>query len=153
MIQSLNWKIVMECPACKLINPANTVRCDCGYNFSAQTMRNAGGSPMVKHIKIVAWFWLFVGLSFFGEGLIGITQGKQDAATNRVGALVLLIGGVFSATFFGLLKFKPWALFTSIIVCCVSFVSPLSWYFLWALTRPETKRLFQAGQLPPPLPH
>src|SRR5450432_584305 len=28
----------MECPLCRLINPASSGRCDCGYNFKTQSM-------------------------------------------------------------------------------------------------------------------
>jgi len=31
----------MDCPRCKLVNPANAKRCDCGYDFQTHTIRQS----------------------------------------------------------------------------------------------------------------
>ncbi len=31
----------MDCPNCKLVNPPNTTRCDCGYDFQTRTIQQS----------------------------------------------------------------------------------------------------------------
>jgi hypothetical protein len=56
----------MKCPNCKLINPSNTGRCDCGYNFSSGKIEESYLSDKDRELnakpKIWPWFvgWLVV---------------------------------------------------------------------------------------------
>jgi len=49
----------MECPNCKLINPENTTRCDCGYDLLSGNVPAAGkspGTPLLANLGLfVAW--------------------------------------------------------------------------------------------------
>ncbi len=57
--------MVLECPQCGLINPPNSQRCDCGYNFVSQPTQmfgehaNVEKGPSVFPIKVSA-FWFVV---------------------------------------------------------------------------------------------
>ncbi len=35
----------MNCPKCKLTNPPEAIRCDCGYDFNTKTMQKSFITP------------------------------------------------------------------------------------------------------------
>jgi hypothetical protein len=67
----------MDCPNCKLVNPANATKCDCGYDFHTGTMQESCLKPANIEIQ-AAWFWLFAIWAllllpwFFPFGLTGM---------------------------------------------------------------------------------
>jgi hypothetical protein len=40
----------MDCPRCKLVNPATAVRCDCGYDLQTGTMQDSYLTERDKHL-------------------------------------------------------------------------------------------------------
>lgn len=40
---------IQECPNCKLINPENAIRCDCGYNFKTRSVIHPAGQTESKN--------------------------------------------------------------------------------------------------------
>lgn len=87
----------MDCPRCKLDNPAGTLLCNCGYAFS-QVEREARRCPYcAETIQAAA-----VKCRFCGESLVvGANTAKSSAVS--IAALVLGLGGAilpyFAAVF------------------------------------------------------
>lgn len=59
----------MICPKCKLENPEETIRCDCGYDFTNMSMqrspiKNAYEKPSTT-LMVIGWIFSILG------GLIG----------------------------------------------------------------------------------
>jgi hypothetical protein len=75
----------MDCPNCRLVNPPTATRCDCGYDFQLETMRephlvesDRRVSPSTRSDIQTAWLCLFTFLAlcllpwFFLFGLSGM---------------------------------------------------------------------------------
>jgi hypothetical protein len=67
LIKQLLKKTMVKCPNCKLINPAGSERCDCGYDFSSgeikdSYVRNVDGNAIPANLllekKQEAGVWL-----------------------------------------------------------------------------------------------
>src|SRR5437588_4936002 len=70
----------MDCPNCKLVNPANATRCDCGYDFQTHTMQEshltARDKQLLGHSAGFVRFWgAFAGR--FGSALYGSSSFPQ----------------------------------------------------------------------------
>ena len=63
----------MDCPNCKLVNPPAATRCDCGYDFHLQTMREPHLAESNEQVSVsrrevrTVWLCLF---SFLALGLL-----------------------------------------------------------------------------------
>jgi hypothetical protein len=74
----------MDCPRCKLDNPAGTILCDCGYAFS-QVEREARRSPYCAETIQAAP----VKCRFWGESLV---VGANTAKSSALGIAALVLG-------------------------------------------------------------
>src|SRR6185437_13308122 len=93
---------------------------------------------MLKHIRIVALLWLIpifisLGISIIYTGFSVVTFVPLAIAA---GCLTILVG---------LVRLKPYALLLTLVMSWIFIASPISWYAIWALTRPQTKQLFRKG--------
>lgn len=82
----------MDCPNCKLINPPDATKCDCGYDFAtASVAKEAENSAPNLFVRRRARAWRLVLGGFVV--LIGLFNGsKTPKATELYGALGDLIG-------------------------------------------------------------
>jgi hypothetical protein len=87
----------MDCPKCRLVNPASAERCDCGYDFGSKTMKEpysrAAGLGVVAEVirsqgrkdLIVGSVWLLIGTA--------VTVGTYAAARSG-GSYTVAYGAV-----------------------------------------------------------
>jgi hypothetical protein len=134
----------MECPSCKLINPAHALSCDCGYSFETGAAPSIDASRMVKHVTAIACLWLAIGAVLVIYGVNSLVQAGRSE-WDAWDVVSVLFGAGSIAMYYELRRFKFWARTVTIIMGCVMFANPVGWYVLWAMTRPELKTLFRAG--------
>jgi hypothetical protein len=108
---------------------------------------------MAKHVKILAYSALVVGVLFFIASVLEILPKSQTPgfyapsgmlAANPGMAIMTIIFFVVpcACVFVGLKFLKPWGRTISIGLATLTMVIPLSWYAFWVLSHEETKRLF-----------
>lgn len=86
----------MECPACGLINPPNSIKCDCGYDFIEQTGRGRPWTLRLDSVLLSLWFaWLLVTTGDF------VTF--STAGDNRLSFLLGLLFNLFTPILLGTL--------------------------------------------------
>ena len=85
----------MDCPNCKLANPPTATRCDCGYDFQTDLIRDSYLTERDKNLKLsprdfqIGWFCLFALLVlcllpwFRLFGLSGMVAGSGNPLTIR----------------------------------------------------------------------
>lgn len=106
----------MECPKCKLTNPAASLRCDCGYAFSRSEGETRRCPYCAETIQAAA-----VKCRYCGESLVATPKAKTSGAGLSV-AIILGLGG-FIYAYLQIDGFRsplnaslPEALFTSPVV-------------------------------------
>jgi hypothetical protein len=71
---------LMECPICKLVNPPDAIRCDCGYTFPLAELQTAldGARPRQTSTGLVdmAFDGLMLCLIVYGILLLVGVQGR-----------------------------------------------------------------------------
>ena len=106
----------MKCPNCRLENPPNAQRCDCGYDFTSNKVRESYVKESTKKPSIYVWiFTVFLTIS---GGLFGIlisysiAYGKSNdygfryaIPSRNIGKIFLGIS-VFSTILWTILKIK-----------------------------------------------
>src|SRR5271169_4896335 len=111
------------CPNCKLINPPDAVRCDCGYDFAS---KKANANLQTKPPKIV--HWISAGL-LLGCGLVlfifftrtdwsQLSPEKADSVTSKLAALIsrtLVCAGIVA----WIVKRKGYRLLAFSVVCAI----------------------------------
>jgi hypothetical protein len=80
----------MDCPNCKLVNPSNSARCDCGYDFNASTIFSASKDAQVIQKKKAQVWRLVLGAFILVVDLLN--QAKLAPVQNLAGALGRLTG-------------------------------------------------------------
>jgi hypothetical protein len=92
---------ISECPNCGLVNPARAQRCDCGFDFSSQTMersylqkktpvdRQAAERKYARHMGI--------GLLLVIVGIIVTAASYSAAASNPSGGRYIIAYGAVAA--------------------------------------------------------
>jgi hypothetical protein len=122
------------------------------------------GEDMEKHITIIGALYIAFGLlGLLGAVIVflvfaggGILSGEAESMIFATGfgsilaffVILISVPGLIGG--FGLLKRRPWARILVIILGCLNLLNlplgtALGIYTLWALTKPETQRLFLAG--------
>lgn len=102
----------MQCPKCRLENPANTTWCDCGYNFSSGQVKrsqaprtpsapNSSGDGYFSFRKLVSPSIIKVVhvlgmIALFGAGITLILQAVQAEPGDK--RLVLSLYGIGAIT-------------------------------------------------------
>ena len=96
----------MKCPKCRLYNPDNAMRCDCGYDFDTGEMKESflGQSMDKPSIGLLVIGWIFA----FGGGLIGILVScyiafgknasgyKYNPESRKMGRIMLIFSVIMS---------------------------------------------------------
>ena len=85
--------MVKDCPKCRLVNPPDAQRCDCGYDFVSQTVKESylGGADRSARTDLTTVEILFcVFLPVIGIAL-GLMAHRQRP---EAGKKMLLISGV-----------------------------------------------------------
>jgi hypothetical protein len=62
----------LACPCCHLVNPAETLRCDCGFNFETGKVDNAGRENLLQRSRMSTALVLIsflLAIAVFGLGL------------------------------------------------------------------------------------
>jgi len=117
------------------------------------TVADAGKPRMAKHVKILAYSALVVGVLFLIASVLeilpksptpGFYQPSGMLAANPAMAIMTLILFVLPCVcvFVGLKFLKPWGRTISIGLAILTMAIPFSWYAWWVLSQEETKRLF-----------
>lgn len=79
----------MDCPNCKLVNPPNALRCDCGYDFATGALANANQEFERRHTRV----WrLLLGAFLLLLVAAGGTQRSELRQRDLAGALGRLTG-------------------------------------------------------------
>jgi hypothetical protein len=115
----------MECPKCKLINPAGALHCDCGYVFPAESAipdrsdealidagRPARTSALFDYRAI--WVATFFGQPLGGSILMAINYLRQGEGT-MIAALTVLVGLVVTGVVMLLVSLLPWGYMTLVL--------------------------------------
>lgn len=86
-----------DCPKCRLVNPPDAQRCDCGYDFDARAMRQSYAGPDGR--AAAGWGTRLFGVLCFGfaglfflTGLV-VTAKVPNVAAGDAGALGQVVGG------------------------------------------------------------
>jgi hypothetical protein len=94
----------MECPKCKLINPAGVIRCDCGYNFQTQTVETlppvtpSGPAPAYKLFdRLSVYIASALGSPIVGAILIARNYSHLGQKSKARWAVILGIAGTIAA--------------------------------------------------------
>jgi hypothetical protein len=111
------------CPNCKLINPPEAVRCDCGYNFVS---KKANANLQAKTPTIV--YWISAGLLlgcvlilfvfFASSGWSQLSPEKTDSVTSKLTALIsrtLVCAGIVA----WIVKRKGYRLLAFSVACAI----------------------------------
>jgi hypothetical protein len=101
----------MDCPNCKLINPPGTQRCDCGFEFAAQTERPLEAPAKRRLTKTIAWAVAIFALDglILGQGILSgvvlvyavlflVPLGVLVRKDKSLGRLRLKKAGIFAMT-------------------------------------------------------
>ncbi len=79
----------MDCPNCKFVNPPNTARCNCGYDFNAGAIVSASKSTqLIQKKKAQVWKLVLGGFIL----LIDLVNSSQQAKLAPVGDLAGALG-------------------------------------------------------------
>jgi hypothetical protein len=81
--------LVKECPKCRLVNPPEALRCDCGYDFASGQMKRSylTGAQLqsVRSLTPGEWFVCIV-LPIIGLplGFMARRRGRREAGTTMI---------------------------------------------------------------------
>jgi small-conductance mechanosensitive channel len=83
----------MDCPNCKLVNPPNSARCDCGYDFNAGAIVTASKDTQpVQEKKARVWKLVLGGFILLVDLVNSSRQAKLAPVGDLAGALGRLTG-------------------------------------------------------------
>jgi hypothetical protein len=105
------------------------------------------GKPALRrsmaHVKFIAYCYFLVGVISGFYVLFTLVDLFRARPSDPA---MMILGVIFAvpclAIFAGLIRFRPWARKMVRIVAFVCIFSPISWYLLWVMGRPETEELF-----------
>jgi hypothetical protein len=109
----------MECPKCRLLNPPNAIRCDCGWDFTSNTMRESYLTPTRTSpsragfggIDMMGWASLVIGALASIVGTSVLVAPDVDESIRAQGATKSLIFAALAIAYgLALIKRKKVAL-------------------------------------------
>src|SRR5689334_3927909 len=74
----------MDCPNCRLVNPATALRCDCGYDFKDRTLRESDTQRAARQASTTVPLRLLVqvvalALAIVGGMVMRLSKPKESA--------------------------------------------------------------------------
>jgi hypothetical protein len=83
----------MDCPNCKLVNPPDAARCDCGYDFNARAIVSASKDVhVIQKQKARIWKLVLAGCILLVDLVNSSQQAKPTPKGDLPGALGKLTG-------------------------------------------------------------
>lgn len=67
-------KMIMRCPKCGLLSPADTLRCDCGWDFASSTMKAPYMEPeQAKPLAGIRGWLIPLAIGMLLVAIVGVT--------------------------------------------------------------------------------
>lgn len=104
--------MVQDCPKCRLVNPPNAQRCDCGYDFASKSMQKSyatgsgGDAGPDGCAKFLGYGLVVIGPLWLAAGLLTAANRGGGGAFGAGVAVGALLPGVL-ALGFGVYLIRP----------------------------------------------
>jgi len=87
----------MDCPNCKLVNPPNATRCDCGYDFQTRTIQQSYLTARDKRLLRpgAGVAGVILGILFLVELMLRLTNAAVARHSLALAVLTIILVAVF----------------------------------------------------------
>ena len=85
--------VASKCPNCKLMNPADARRCDCGYDFKTQEVEEPPGGTEEDDSLLASARWLILGSALVAKVVLFAAGADLVSDAVSIGLLLLALVG------------------------------------------------------------